>query len=92
MASKVALFVQSQTSTTVPTEQLFVEEKPAISLSLSPGGGVDGGVGYSMEEEEGPMIPSQRSRNSSAFCTKTGYTSFNAAELNAGAKIRLYQR
>ena len=74
----------------VPEEMLLVEEKLAVFLFLSPGGGVDGGVGYGMEVEL--MILSQRSRNSSAFRTKMGYISFSATELNAGAKIRLCRR
>jgi hypothetical protein len=92
MTSRVALPVQSQTSMTAPGEVFFVEEHLAVLLSVSPGGGVDGGVGYGIEGEEGPMILSQRSRSSSAFCTKMGYISFNAAELNAGANIRLYHQ
>ena len=75
-----------------PSEMFFTEENLAVLLSLSPGGGVDGGVGYGIEGEEGPMILSQRSRSSSTFWTKMGYISFNAAELNAGANIRLYHQ
>ena len=92
MMSRVALFVQSQTSTTVPGEMFSVEEEPTTLFPRSPGGGVDGGVGYDRMEEEGHMIRSQRSRSSSAFRTKMGYISFNATELKAGAKIRLYHQ
>ena len=72
-----------------PGEVSFVEENLAVLLSLSPDGGVDGGVGYGIEREEGSMISSRRPRSSSDFCTKLGYISFNAAELNAGANIHL---
>jgi hypothetical protein len=61
---------------------------PQISLLIfNPSMGILG-----IEREEGLTISSQRPRSSSAFCTKLGYISFNAAELNAGANIRLYHQ
>jgi len=74
----------------VPSDLFSMEEISAGSLPRSSDGGIDGEVGYSGTEEEGVMILSQRSRSFSAFRTKMGYISFNAAVLNAGSRSYLY--
>ena len=66
-----------------------MKETPGAFFSFSPGSGIDAGLKYGVEEQEGSTILSQQSRSSSAFRTKMGYISFNAAELKAGANIRL---